>query len=225
MQYLESQVADNGAAGAATITIPTPLGVQDGDLLFMVIGARGGTDAAVTTPTGWTLLRDSANGTTTRLTTFYRVANAEPPNYTVTLSTSQQAAGAISLYTPIFSVDVLSSGIGTSVSLLASNITTLYGYELAVAAYAHGTADVFANPPTDLNERFQVQSADAVGTNRVTIACYDAIVPKPKAWGGKLLTANISAAWAAHAIGFRSAASDIQSEILRHERAMGRSYT
>ena len=70
-------VSNNGAAGAANITLTYPAGVAANDLLIATIAVRGG--ARRTTPSGWAAGRSSQNGANVRLVTFYKVATASEP--------------------------------------------------------------------------------------------------------------------------------------------------
>jgi len=99
--YRTVQVSNNGAAGAASITMSVPAGVVNNDLLFMHIAARGGSNMTIATPAGWTPLQNTNATTVTRLATFYRIASSEPASYSVTFgggTPSQQAVGAITAY-------------------------------------------------------------------------------------------------------------------------------
>lgn len=202
MEYLETLLADNGATGAATIDLSVPA-CDDGDLLLMHVGARGGTGGTLTLPSGWTQLQNRTNGTVTSHLTCYRLANSEPSSYTVTISTSQQAVGAITRYagtrpsSPLEQNGSASASV-TSASLSAIGVTVGWYSELETVFYTHGTGDTFDTPPTGLNERYQMQSAAATDTDRVTIAMYDLFATVPGNAGSRTLTANVSAAWVAH---------------------------
>ena len=52
--YRLAQPSNNGAAGAASITMTMPAGVVNNDLLVMHIAARGGSNMTIATPGGWT---------------------------------------------------------------------------------------------------------------------------------------------------------------------------
>lgn len=208
MEYVETMFADTGATGGTDLVMAAPAAVYDGALMFMQIAARGGSGVTIPTPTGWSLLRNVNNGTEVRQATFYRFASGEPADYTITLSTAQQAVGAISMWSGVRVLDVASiGGTGTSTSPLAGGITALNANELVLAAYAHGSGDAAGDvygplPPPTLSEVYQLQSPAAVDTDRVAMALYSTILPSPAATGNKTAIASVSAAWFAHQIGF-----------------------
>lgn len=203
MEYVESEVVNNGDGGAAEIVLPVPTSVQDGDLLVMVVATRGGSGITVTTPGGWTALRNSNNGTTTRLATFYRFASAEPASYTVTLSGVAEAVGSISRWKDVKQME-FNGGIstGTSTTPTAGSVTLTSAYGLALAIYAHGTGDTFTTPPPGFSERCQGQSGAAVDTDRVTFALYEMIPRLAGATGTKQALVGNSAAWLGQQVAF-----------------------
>ena len=146
-------VSNNGAAGAANITLTYPAGVAANDLLIATIAVRGG--VAVTTPGGWAAGRSSQNGANVRLVTFYKVATAsEPASQSFALASTQQAVGAISAYYGIKAslgnaniLDVMSTAnTGNSATASANTITTTTANALLVASFADRTTTTPSAP-------------------------------------------------------------------------------
>lgn len=76
-----TMTAEDGAY--SSLTVPMPVGVENGDFLVMIVGSYSSTSAA--TCTGWT--QEDAFNTATRATTVLRrTASSEPATYTVTTS-------------------------------------------------------------------------------------------------------------------------------------------
>ena len=74
--YRLAQASNNGAAGAASITLTVPAGVVNNDLLFMHIATAGGGQTTIATPAGWSPCRTRTTPRCLRLATFYRIARA-----------------------------------------------------------------------------------------------------------------------------------------------------
>ena len=84
------------AATGSTITVQVPSGAGPGHLLVASLLVRG--SPAVTAPTGWSLVEDTAQGTTARLVTFAKVAGAGEVPPVFTLSKSQPYVASIAAY-------------------------------------------------------------------------------------------------------------------------------
>lgn len=84
-------VASSTMTGFGTDTVARPAGTVNDDLLLMQLvggGVGTGSNPVVMAPVGWTLLETDGSPTDADGThsVYYRVANAEPANYTVTYS-------------------------------------------------------------------------------------------------------------------------------------------
>ena len=211
--YRTVQVSNNGAAGAASITMTVPAGVADNDLLFMHIAARGGSNMTIAAPAGWTQLRNTNANTVTRLATFYRIASSEPASYSVTFgggTPTQQAVGEITAYYGVKSsspVDVNgATATGNSATPSATSITVAAN-SLVLAAYSHGTGSgttgtAMFTTAAGMNERYDAQSQNATAGNRASLGGDDIISASAGATGAKAVTATASARWVAHQVAF-----------------------
>lgn len=96
------------------ITVALPANAQNGDLLLLTVEAAYSSAPGINAPPGWTLVKTAA-GASTRVSTFYKIANSEPVSYTVDIggSTGGVTGAVISAYR---GVD-LADPIGESVSL------------------------------------------------------------------------------------------------------------
>lgn len=211
MEYVETSFADTGATGGTDLVMAAPAAVADGAFLLMQIAARGGSGVTVPTLADWTNMRNVNNGTVTRHATSYKFvtdATLEPASYTVTLSTAEQALGAVSMWTGLKAFDVFSNGIGsvTSATPAAGSILATSVNELVLAPFAHGSGDANGDvygplPPIDMTEIYQMQSPAALDTDRVAMALYAMNTVVSGATGSKTATASVSAAWHAHQLG------------------------
>ncbi len=93
---------NNTSSGATTLIISKPASVTVGDFLLASITYDKGASTAIGTPSGWTLIRVSNNGSKIGLATYYKVAGgSEPSSYTWTLTPSRTAVGGIVRYTGV----------------------------------------------------------------------------------------------------------------------------
>ncbi|MEK6275346.1 MAG: Ig-like domain-containing protein [Actinomycetota bacterium] len=212
VSYRLAQVSNNGAGGAASITLSLPAGVVNNDLLFMHIAARGGNNMTIATPTGWTALRNTNSGGVTRLATFYRIASGEPASYVVTFggTTPQEAVGAITAYYGVKSSGALdvngATAAGNNATPTASTITAAAN-ALVIAAYSHGTGNGLASSAmfttaAGMAERYDAQSPNGTAGNRASLAADDILNAAGGATGAKAVTASASGRWVAHLVSF-----------------------
>ena len=206
-----STATSNTGAGATSLVLNMPAGVQNKDLLVAALAVRG--NVTITAPVCgcWTLLRNVNNGTNVRLATYYRVAGAsEPATYTWTFSASQRAVGGISAFYGVRTATTPldqngATATGTSTSAAANAVTTTAANDIALAFYASATGTSFTpfpGPPTAWTERYDMQQASMTVTNRSTIA--SATKPMPTAGTTTNAPAAIanSSAWVGHQAAF-----------------------
>jgi hypothetical protein len=155
--------SSNTTNGASSLTINTPSGTSQGDLLLATISHQGGTSTNVTPPAGWTLVpgSDFSDGTNARIDAYYHFAGAsEPSSYTFSLTNgaSQTIAGGILDITGASQTSPFNA-VGGHVNassrwVTASSITTTVPNTLLVFA---GAANVNASwsPPGLMSEEWQ----------------------------------------------------------------------
>jgi len=175
--------------GGTTLSVTKPTGLQAGDVMVAVVDVMG--TAAITAPAGWTLIRDTANGTTMHQSAYWKVAGtSEPRSYAWTLSSAQLAAVAIAAYRGVATVspvDVNSGGIATSASISAPSVTTTSGAELIVGLYGIAT-QATVTPPTGMLE--QAEIAASSGKAKADTEISDDIQEQAGATGDRTATAS-----------------------------------
>jgi calcineurin-like phosphoesterase family protein len=158
---------------ATTLAVAAPAGVAAGDLMLAsidVIGVPG-----ILPPSGWTLIRDDANGTSLTKATYYRVAGpSEPLSYTWRLSVPRAAAGGIVAYTGVDDSAPIDASSGfvnaSSTAIKAPSVLATAPFERLVGLFGIASATT-VTPPLGMTERGEVTST--AGTN-VTAEISDA---------------------------------------------------
>ena len=116
-----------------------PLG-SPGQLVIAQVLTYSGKEPVITTPAGWTLIRDDSSGPTTRQTLYWHVVQAsEPSAQTWTFSQRVDAQGAILLLDPAAhtsSLDISSGQSGSGNQPIAPSLTTTNDGDLILAFYA-----------------------------------------------------------------------------------------
>lgn len=136
-------------AASTSFTIAAPSGAADGDLLVMLVSARGGTGVIITTPSGWLQVSNSSTTSSTliRSSMYYKYYSSGDTTYSIKMSTSQKAAAVISAYRGVETVDPVdrsSSAAKTSASpMVANSVTTTLPNTMTVTAFASTRATTF----------------------------------------------------------------------------------
>jgi flagellar basal-body rod protein FlgG len=147
--------------------------------MVMAIAARGA--PTMTAPTGWTLVRRDANGTTMVQAVYTHVVGAsEPASYTVTLGSAQKAAGGIVGYVGVDTsggtgVDQVSGAAGASgTSISAPSVTPTAATDTVAAFWATANGTTLTADATT-SARWQSVSSGGTGgtTARVTVGAGD----------------------------------------------------
>ncbi len=149
-------------ANSASVTISSPTSTVVGDLLIAQIAVSSG--ATITTPVGWTLLVNTANGSSLRQAIYWRLAAVAGANsFSWVLSASGRNGGAmlaISAGTfdssmPIDNGAIASSGSSASPNTAALSVLTADSLVLAAFGSNRGnqsTALVAGNPGTVVHD-------------------------------------------------------------------------
>jgi len=132
--YRNGTTAGNASGG--NLTINTPTGTVDNDILVVCLYREGGT---WTLPDGWTLIRDEARGTTLWTTLAWKRASSEGASYTFNLSSSVWRTAAMAAFSGcLTSGDVIDVSTGTN-GLgypTAASVTTTADAHMEVAGFA-----------------------------------------------------------------------------------------
>jgi MSHA biogenesis protein MshQ len=178
-------------SSSGTLTIAVPANVRAGDVMVAVVNIRS--NAAVTAPGAWTLIRnDLSTGNNMRQVLYYRViTGAEPANYSWTY-TSTRAVGAIVAYRGVDLTTPLVANVGqannSSTSITAPTVNTGVANTMLVSFF--GTRDTTTiNGPAGMTERAQ----DDSGGTGVTILVEDEFRATAGLTGTRVATAGIGA--------------------------------
>lgn len=89
-------VTETAFASGTSHNVSMPATVNSGDLLITLFG--NDSNATVTTPSGWTLIDNTVNGTDPRFSSYYRIADGSEDGTTVDFVTSADEAASAQVY-------------------------------------------------------------------------------------------------------------------------------
>jgi type IV pilus modification protein PilV len=152
--------SSNQASSANTLAISAPSGVLTGDLLVATVVVNQNT--GLTAPSGWTLIRDTLNGTVIEQASFYHVAVAgEPASYSfgTANAANRNLIGGITAFSGVDTsapIDVSGAATGASGNAQSPNLTTTYTNDrlinpVSARSVAAGTT---ATPASTFTERW-----------------------------------------------------------------------
>lgn len=176
-----SSKADTGGLNGATITVPVPTGVINGDVMVMLIEVNSTTLPSI--PAGWTAL-DSSN-TSVCVLTAYRVASSEPASYNVVAAhhgcVGIVAYSGVDNSTPVNAHGAIAEAASSTIATANSITTTVAGCMLLLCGgfshtsnpltYSGGFAEVISDQEASASMAIaslaQV-SAGATGSQTIT---------------------------------------------------------
>ncbi|MGH2500358.1 MAG: glycosyltransferase family 2 protein, partial [Candidatus Limnocylindria bacterium] len=209
----------------SSLTVGTPAGTAQGDVMVAAIAVQGGSSATVTAPSGWTLVRRTDNSTTIALAVYRKVAGpSEPASHTWTFGADRRAAGGISAYSGVDTaspVDVeggQSTSSGTS-HATPSVTTTVANARVVTAHAAHANASW--TPPAGMTERFDRVSSG--GPQHASVEGNDAAQAAAGATGTKAATSSSSGVGVTHILALRPAprTCDVTVQVLHNTTVLG----
>ncbi len=199
-------VASTG--GAASLVITRPTGVANGNVLVAQVTTRN--NAAITAPAGWTQIGTTlTSGATLEQAVYYKVANAEPANYTWTWAGTVDRAGAIIAYSGVSTVasDIVDassqngSGGGTGTTATATGVTTLMNGDQMIALYGEGRNTALTQSGGEgMTQQYTATSTNGTAANRVTVTGADGNQATAGATGNKTATMGIARTWVANLV-------------------------
>ena len=198
-------------ASGATLEVPVPTEVVEGDFLIAQIGYSA--TGAITPPAGWTVIDVATHPTQSIMQGLYwRAATAgEPSHYGFELSSNQSdtVAGAIAAYSGIDLTDPIeafgSQSNGTSPDVVAPSITTSTADTTVISFFAVRD-DGTITPPAGMTEQWDVNSAAGVGVVAETLlAAADEVVTSTGDTGTRTATAEASDGSIGHLVALRPA--------------------
>lgn len=197
--FVASSKAENGS-GSSSLGIAKPTGVVEGGVMVATVTAAG--TGAITTPSGWTVIKSVA-GTALRQVTYYKVAGAsEAASYSWSLGSSRAASGGIVDYSGVnqtVPVDANASASGESGSAAIPSVTTSAADDLVLVASSFATGTT-VTPGGATTERIEVKSS----SNTTDVADFAQAVAGATA----AVTATpevTTAAWIGQAVALRDA--------------------
>jgi hypothetical protein len=149
----------------------------------------------VTPPSGWTLLRTDANGSTFRQLLYVRVAGAsERATYRFALSQTSKAAGVLAAYggvDPAATIASAGQSNTTSTSITAPSISSQRAGDLVVGFFGVvPDAVTQITPPPGMTERIEVMPAKALP--RPALELSDAVLAAAGDTGARIATSSIA---------------------------------
>lgn len=124
--YKGSQIEYNGSG--KSLVIPAPTTRTSGDVMVAQLTFSGGTNAVITAPAGWTLIRRDNNSTYVSSAIYYHVVvTNEPDAYIWTFTTVEAISGGIADFSGVntsMPVDVTSGNTGTGALMSAATVST-----------------------------------------------------------------------------------------------------
>ncbi|MGB8226767.1 MAG: LamG domain-containing protein [Sedimentisphaerales bacterium] len=162
-----------------SIAVPIPTGTSSGDLLIAAVAADG--NPTISTPAGWTLINQGANGSAVTLGAWWKIAGASEsaPNFTWT--GGQQAYGWMMRFTGHNStnpIDACSTADSTSATPTSPAVTTTVANCLILRLGAFDDSGITVDSPG------------------LSDPCHTAItMDKSASGGGSGLTAGLAGYW------------------------------
>ena len=195
------------------LTISKPDGVSTGTTLLAVVNVRlTGTQARVTAPAGWTLVRRDQSTSGDKLTqeVYVRVAgSSEPTSYVWKFANNTASAGAILAY----------GGVDRSSPVLAhsgrftSSSTTITAPSVTASAAGSAVVGFFGNsarqsvsPPSGMSERFDVVANGRWG---ISVEGADLAMSSAAATGDKSAQSGSSSSSIGQLVALRPASSTV----------------
>jgi len=206
-----SAISFRGSSSAANTTATSvggnlPSATQPGDLVVAAVSTRGA--PTITAPSGWTLVRQDANGSTSRTAVYVRrAASGDPASVSWGLSSSQAAVVSFSSYSGVSSSTPVEASSGTvrttsSRSVTAPSVTTGGAGRVVVGIFSVATAATFT-PPAVTTERTDVATTST--TYKVSQELVDWSTPPAGATGDLTATSSTSSSGTAALLVLRPA--------------------
>jgi hypothetical protein len=167
--FRSSASVTNGTAGT-TVVVSLPAGTITGDFLVAFV-AQAGT-AAVTAPTGWTLLGSQVASTTVTLGVYYKRASSEPGSWTWTLGSSLRNWGWVGAYTGVDPDVPITASVsnsypsgGTAFGLSPAITRLRFGLGISAAAAVRAASGVATTWTSSGTERADLSTNAGAGTD------------------------------------------------------------
>ncbi|MCH6199884.1 T9SS type A sorting domain-containing protein [Aquiflexum sp. LQ15W] len=193
-----SATAVGSGTGSGSVTRPT--GTTTGDLLIAGFMFESGTDATLSIPTGWTLIRRTDQSSNVGMATYFRIATSgEPASYAFRAS-GKWAVGISRIsganQTSPIAVSNGNSSSSSSTSVVAPTVTTTAANQLVLAFYTNKKNGTYI-PDSGTTERYDApNTSEGIPSNM--LATY--VQAAAGTTGTKTATASESETWVAQQI-------------------------
>jgi hypothetical protein len=200
--------------GTATMTLPVPAGVREGDLLLALITTNGSADVTLAPPAGWTEVRKTNSGNSSQHFLHRRTAGAaEPASYVWDPTQSARGAGILVVYRGVSAVTPIEaknaaggSGTGADLTVPAPDLTAgadgkpgmLVGFHSVYFAGLITTVPSLGAPPGMTMRAHATGSTDA-SPRFYALAAFDEPVPAAGTLTGRVSTVIVNCTNCAHA--------------------------
>lgn len=201
-----------GSSSNVTITqlpLGKPASATVGDILIATVANRGGTASTVTPPTGWTLILRTDKGGNIGVLSYWKVVGAsEPSSYTWTITPATNAAGGITAYGEVDTVnpiDVSGGHTGLSTIAIAPSITTTAANDEIITVFAAPSTATTFSTPAGMTEKYDTTRA----MTGPSLASDEALQAVAGASGTKssVISGRIPRNWVAQQIALRQQSS------------------
>lgn len=166
---------------SGTMQVPYPATVAAGNfLLLQVYASDSGQGPSVTTPSGWTLIKNQTGATPGAMHASYKIATgSESGNLDVTVSAADAfAAGRIYRFSGGLSFEAAGSAITTAsaTAMTCVDLTTLGAQRLAVQLFGATVNTTIGNISGETNADYTEAVAEYADTGPVTLSCQIATI-------------------------------------------------
>jgi Right handed beta helix region len=181
------------SSSATSLTISTPSGVASGDVMLAAIDVNLPGSAAITAPSGWTLVRRDNNAqgyAALSQAVYYRVAgNSEPSSARWQFSASAGASGAMISFSAVDTTSPVDAHSGRytprTKSITAPGVSTSARGDVLVGFFGtSGTRSIYA--PSGMSEAYDLTGTGSTGAASSEGA--DQIIVSPGSTGSRTAT-------------------------------------
>jgi hypothetical protein len=203
------------SSAATTSLAVTPGTIVAGDVLVLILSARGGTGVTgVSAPAGFNSVRRDNRGTSTAVQVWTKTASSESGTYTVSWTGSNNANLAILAYSGVDTsapVDVSGSTGGASTANPATpDVTTVTPNTMLLAIISVGSGGTWTAPGT-MTERVDAPSTAA--SNNQTLGVFEEVIAATGATGTRTATVSTAGQYVATAIALKPSATSITATL------------
>lgn len=210
-----TRVASNSGSTSATatsLTISTPSGTLSGHVMIATLVVNG--VSSVPTPSGWTLINSTSNGSAVTMASFYQRLTAAPAaSYTFNFSggtSKYSGAAAIVTYSGVDTstatapLDVAGADAsGSNKNIAAGSLTTTGAASQVIGVYVHsGTSTI--TKPSAMTEILAKSASSGPGPMLELAEMSQAAAGST---GNQTATTGSNVTWAAHLFALKAAAS------------------